>query len=352
MLEHSFNTRAPFFGTFTHILVSLILAISLSGCIAEDKPTSSQSSGNSNRSLDIASQHIDGVWRGKLNQKADIRILIYNGNVYALGKSEGFYGAAQLNTSNENAKFTLSSYQLSTNDSDDGQFVADGQREEYVFDGLRYTEKSEGDTIVGSYENDRGPGNFLFSLDKGWDSAAEIRDIKGKWASGKYELYVQPNSQGASFHGFSTEEGKGCSFKGQIRLLNEGKALFGVTLTKREHCEAFNEQDASGYAIISPKKALEFYIRKGSDLLFMNFDIVKATTGGDGSTDGGGTGGDGGSTGGTSGGTNGGGTTTGGTTGGTTTGTGGAGTTGTGTTGTGTGTTTGAGGTGSAAAGS
>lgn len=352
MLDHRFNTRAPFFDGAIHILMSLMLLMGLSGCIAEDEPTSSQTSGTNNRSLTIASQYIDGVWRGKLNQKTDIRMLIYNGNVYALGKSEGFYGAAQLNISNEDTKLTLSSYQLSTDDGDNGQFVADGQREEYQFDGLRYSENADGDTIVGSYENERGPGNFLLSLDKGWDSAAEIRDIKGKWTSGKYELYVQPNSQGASFHGFSTEEGKGCSFKGQIRLLNEGKALFGVTLTKREHCEAFNEQDASGYAIISPKKALEFYVRKGSDLLFMNFDIVKTTTGGDGSTDGGSTGGDGGSTGGTSGGTNGGGTTTGGTTGGTTSGTGGTGTTGTGSTGTGTGTTTGTGGTSTAASGS
>lgn len=251
-----------------------VTTILLVGCIAEedkDKITNEQGVTVSDPTLAL-----NGLWDGQFDQAGSLRVLIYNGNVYGLDDSRGYYGTALLNNDNRTATLALTSYALSQNDTTAKQYVADGLSQEYSLNGLLYTVDAS-PQVVGDFENALSTGSFVLTDDGTWPNNSALSLLAGKWTATGYEFYVEPLSSKASFKGISTDS-SGCTFEGDITLLDKNFALYAVALRERKNCPAFNETNASGYAVINTDSALELYLRKGTDLLFMTFAAPVSST--------------------------------------------------------------------------
>ncbi|MBU2038402.1 MULTISPECIES: hypothetical protein [Oceanospirillaceae] len=251
-----------------------IAATLLVGCIAEedkDKITNEQGVTVSDPTLAL-----NGLWDGQFDQAGSLRVLIYNGNVYGLDESRGYYGTALLNNDNRTATLALTGYTLSQNDTAAKQYVADGLNQDYSLNGLLYTVEAS-PQLVGDFENATGTGSFVLTDDGTWPNNSALSLLAGKWTATGYEFYVEPLSSKASFKGISTDS-SGCTFEGDITLLDKNDALYAVTLRERKNCPAFNETNASGYAVINSDGSLELYLRKDTDLLFMTFTAPVSST--------------------------------------------------------------------------
>lgn len=246
----------------------------LVGCIAEedkDKITNEQGVTVTDPTLAL-----NGLWDGQFDQAGALRVLIYNGNVYGLDESRGYYGTALLNRDNGTATLALTSYALSQNDTAAKQFVADGLNQDYSLNGLLYTVGTS-PQLVGDFENATNTGSFVLTDDGIWPNNSALALLAGKWTATGYEFYVQPQSNKASFKGIGTGS-SGCTFEGDITLLDKNFALYAVALRERKNCPAFNETNASGYAVVNSDSELEVYLRKDTDLLFMTFTAPVSST--------------------------------------------------------------------------
>lgn len=255
----------------------------LAGCIAEeDKNDVTNEQGDKVNDPTVA---LNGFWDGQFDQAGDLRVLVYNGNVYALDETNGYYGTVLLNDDTSRATFALTAYTLTEADTTGNQYVADGPSEDYNLSGLLFSSTADNDTLVGDYENDTLTGSFLLEDDGTWSNNSDLDNLAGKWTATGYEFYVQPLTGKASYKGISTD-GSGCTFEGEITLLDETEALYAVSLIERKNCAGFNETDASGYAAVNADGNLEVYLRKNNDLLFMIFTApVSDTTTDDTTTD-------------------------------------------------------------------
>lgn len=246
----------------------------LVGCIAEEdknKITNEQGVTVSDPTLAL-----NGLWDGQFDQAGSLRVLIYNGNVYALDESRGYYGTALLNNDNRTATLALTSYALSQNDTAAKQYVADGLNQDYSLNGLLYTVEAS-PQLVGDFENATATGSFVLTDDGTWPNNSALSLLAGKWTATGYEFYVEPLSSKASFKGISTDS-SGCTFEGDITLQDKNFALYAVALRERKNCPAFNETNASGYAVVNSDSELEVYLRKDTDLLFMTFTAPVSST--------------------------------------------------------------------------
>lgn len=270
-------------------LFSLLItsaALLLGGCIAEDNKNDI-----TNEQGDVVSDPtltLNGFWDGALNAGATsaeaLRVLIYNGNFYALGQNEGYYGTLVLNGSDDTVVGVLKSYTLNANsDASALQMVADGVESDIDLDMQRASLSAVDDSLFGGFSVDGSPaGNIELTDDGTWTTNSPLSKLSvvGKWTatgSASYELVMTRSGAGITFTGVTTDA-SGCKFNGTISTLDVEYNLYKVSMASRSSCPAFNTTDASGYAGFNGSGQLEFYLRKGSDLLFMTFTPPATTT--------------------------------------------------------------------------
>ncbi len=246
--------RALFF-VFTLLLV---------GCLAEDK-----------KDPPPALNQLNGFWNGQFDQAGNLRVLLYEGEVFMRDASMGYYGSLTYSAADQRAALRLTSYMLSLNDTDAQQYATSGAGQTVTMNGLFYTGAAL-PQLVGDYHASTD-GSFILTQDGTWANPSAFSYLAGQWHAQGLDLRINGESQGkAEFKAISaqvagsTAAQAGCTFSGDLRLIDVKHPLYRVSLKERKGCTEFN-QVAEGFAAINASGALEFYLRSGANLLFMNF---------------------------------------------------------------------------------
>lgn len=250
----------------------------LGGCLADDKKdvVTAPINNEQGQVITLPTVSLNGFWDGGFDQQDDMRLLIFNGNVYARNAGSGFYGTVALDNDFLRATMTLEALALNVNSSDtDRQWIADGVRSDYSVDELQlYTLEARNDALQGAASvNGIDSRLLLLQRDGTWSSQATLAKLvrTGVWESNGYRLVTNNAINGVSFQGNSTTL-ISCSFSGVLQTLNTTNNLYSVTLNNRSSCPAFNDTSATGYAGFNAEGDLEFYLRNSSnELLFMTF---------------------------------------------------------------------------------
>ncbi|MFC3679353.1 hypothetical protein [Bacterioplanoides pacificum] len=268
-------------------ILILTACLTLGGCIAEDDPQdiiNDQGDSVSDQTLSLS-----GFWDGQFNQSTDIRMLIYNGNVYALDGNNGYYGTVSLNSGDQTALINATAYALnSASDSTAEQLIADGNDAAYVLDTQLSSLFVSNDSLFGSYSIDgTSSGNIKLTRDGTWSNNSPLSalTVVGSWSASNHELVMTRAGSGVTFTGVSTATGNsGCNFRGRLETIDSNYNLYRAVLSSREDCPAFNNS-ATGYAGFNSEGELEFYLRANNALLFMTFAPPAGQSGGDSSGD-------------------------------------------------------------------
>ena len=274
------------------ITLSLVLTavLGLTGCMAEDDDEVTNEQGQTVTDQTVA---LSGFWDGQLNQTTDLRLLIYNGNVYGRDADNGYYGTITLNAGDQTSLASLTSYAMNAgSDTAANQLIADGNSAAYEFDTQLSSLSASNDSLFGPYNVDNTPtGNVQLTRDGTWDNNSPLSALTktGKWTASTYELVITRAGDSATFTGVSTDAGNaGCNFRGRLSNIDSNYNLYRATLTQREDCVAFNTTDVSGFAGFNTDGELEFYFRDNNAMLFMTFtppaDQTSGGDSGDGST--------------------------------------------------------------------
>ena len=255
-------------------MLAMVLALGLAGCISESDeldPVNDQG-----ERVSGATSSLNGFWDGGLNQTEDLRVLVYNGNVYARNTSDGFYGSVSVNNDLRRISMDLVSLGLNTASSDtDMQWIADGANNDYQLDLQLYSQDASNDSAQGTAEiNTTDAALVLLQRDGTWDEDALLTKLEksGTWQSGSYQMVTSKATGGVSFQVNSTTTPT-CSFNGLLKQLDVRFNLYAVDMSARKNCPAFNDEPASGYAGFNADGNLEFYLRSNntSSLLFFSF---------------------------------------------------------------------------------
>ena len=263
-LVHSFRNYLQTF--FVLLFLSLITA-----CIGEDKDDDQPAPTNSDGDVvDNTALTLNGFWNGGFEQAETLRMLIFNGDVYALDEDKAFFGTVE-SPAEEEVDFTLTSYPFSYDDAANFEFVADGVATVYTINGLLATNTS----LVGDFETDASEfGALVLTNDGTYSNNSSLTSLIGKWTTTDLEMNITSRGR---FHGVNNGTDKDCSFEGQINLINSANSLLAITLNRR-NCDDFNG-DSAGFVAINVDGELELYSKMGSALLFMKF-IAPAAAGG------------------------------------------------------------------------
>lgn len=275
----------------------LALSINLTGCIAEDDDD--EIVNDQGETITDQTASLSGFWNGQFNQTTDLRVLIYNGNVYGLDADNGYYGDIVLNAGNRTVIADLTAYALNTDsDSTAKQFIADGNEADYELDTQLSSLQATDDSLFGGYSVDgTSTGNILLTRDGTWENNSPLSALikTGKWTATNYELVTTRAGERVTFTGVSTDSANaGCIFRGELTTIDTNFNLYRATLSEREDCPAFNESEVPGFAGFNSDGDLEFYFRASNSLLFMTFTPpADASGGGDSGGDAGGDAGNG-----------------------------------------------------------
>ncbi len=258
------------------VLAMAGISLALGGCIAEDDPESVVN--EQGETVTDPTVALNGFWDGVLNagatSEANMRVLIYNGNFYAVDENSGYYGTTVLDDSDPMAVMALTSYALSAaSDSDAEQYIANGSEHDVDFAVQLASISSSDDSLFGGFSIDgTASGNVELTRDGTWRNNAPLSKLTltGKWTATGYEMVMSRSAAGVSFTGVTTGD-SGCQFTGSISTLDTDYNLYRVSMSERSSCPDFNENGASGYAGFNSNGELEFYLRKDFDLLFMTF---------------------------------------------------------------------------------
>lgn len=255
-------------------MLAVVLALGLAGCISESDELDPVNDQGERVSDETSS--LNGFWDGGLNQTEDLRVLVYNGNVYARNTSDGFYGSVLVNDDLRRVSMDLGALGLNAASSDaDAQWVADGVDNLYALDLQIYTLTVTNDAMQGTAEINGGDTSLvLLQRDGTWDEDAPLNKLvkSGTWLSGSYQMVTSSATGGVSFQVNSTTSPT-CSFNGLLKQLDVRFNLYAVDMSARNSCPAFNDESASGYAGFNTDGDLEFYLRSNdtSSLLFFTF---------------------------------------------------------------------------------
>ncbi|MBQ0725934.1 MAG: hypothetical protein KBT77_01150, partial [Thalassolituus oleivorans] len=220
-----------------------LMATLLVGCIAEEAPKDIVN--EQGEVVDDPTLLLNGLWDGQFDQAGTLRVLIYNGNVFAFDEATGYYGTVDLDDKTKLADITLEGYDFIDADTSAEQYVAGGLAEDYLLSGLLFSSSAENDTLVGDYETSTVGGSFSLTNDGTWEDNSALNAIDGQWLSTGYELYLTALSDRVTFKGISTDA-SGCTFNGAIRLLDKNQTLYQVEMTERKNCTEFNVVNAPG----------------------------------------------------------------------------------------------------------
>ncbi|WP_221793247.1 hypothetical protein [Oceanobacter mangrovi] len=249
-------------------LALLIGIASLAGCISVDDNNSVTNEQGETVSTETLS--LNGFWDGQLDQATDIRLMIYQGTVYGLDETQGYYGTVKLSQSNQTVSMSLTGYAITASDTTALHYLADGTAVDYSLDGLVFTTTTTSDTLVGDYENDSTAGSFYLTDDGTWDTNSAVSLVEGEWTAGDYSLYITSLGSRASMKAVSSSVA-GCTFSGYIAPMDKQYNLYDVSITERKNCDDYNDTSVSGYATITTDGELEFFLRKSALLYYMIF---------------------------------------------------------------------------------
>lgn len=194
----------------------LAVALNLSGCVAEDenkdKVTNDQGEQVSDQTVALS-----GFWNGQFNQTTDLRVLVYNGNLYGRDANNGYYGTISINANDQTSLAILTSFAMNSNsDTAAKQLIADGSSANYEFDTQLTSLAASNDSLFGSYNIDNTPtGNIQLTRDGTWDNNSPLSSLTrtGKWTATNYEMVITRAGDGATFTGVTTaSSNSGCNF--------------------------------------------------------------------------------------------------------------------------------------------
>ncbi|WP_296981573.1 hypothetical protein, partial [Thalassolituus sp. UBA1505] len=157
--------------------LSLISALLLTGCLAEEDKSVTNEQGEDVNDVTAA---LNGFWDGVLNagatSEANMRVLIYNGNLYGLDENNGYYGTLVLNPDDETAIAALTSYALSTDSEADAEmFIANGSEAEVDLDVQQASIAATNDSLFGSFSIDgTASGNIEMTREDTWTDNAPL----------------------------------------------------------------------------------------------------------------------------------------------------------------------------------
>lgn len=227
--------------------------------------------GSDDKTSEPRSYALNGFWNGQLDQGDDLRMLVYNGEVFARDAQQGYYGTLTYNDYDLEAKITLSSKFFTEAEEASNEFVSANAGPLYTLTGLYYQVEAM-PQLIGDYSSTEN-GSFKFENDGTWKSSSSLTVLSGKWQSHDAELYIQPNTNKSRYEFRKITPAadiNGCTYNGEIILLNSTNSLYQVNLKERKNCLGFNRA-GQGYAAVNAEGELEFYLSSGSSLLFMTF---------------------------------------------------------------------------------
>lgn len=227
--------------------------------------------GSDDKASEPKSYALNGFWNGQLDQGEDMRMLVYNGEVFARDAQQGYYGNLTYNDYDLEAKITLNAKLFTTADETSNEFISASTGPFYRLTGLYYQVETM-PKLIGDYSSAVN-GSFKFENDGTWKSSSSLTSLSGKWQSNDAELYIQPNTNKSRYEFRKITPAtdiNGCTYNGEIILLNSSNSLYQVNLKERKNCLGFNRA-GQGYAAINAEGDLEFYLRSGGSLLFMTF---------------------------------------------------------------------------------
>ncbi|KZZ45225.1 hypothetical protein A3759_10470 [Thalassolituus sp. HI0120] len=256
--------------------LTLFVVVLLSACISEDDEKDSVTN-QDGENISSQTQDLNGFWSGQFNQAGAVRFLIFNGDVYGFDEKNGFAGTVTFDANTLEGKFTLAGCAFSEEDTAAKQFVAEGgSAVDYEMSPLLTTVAAKSDTLVGDFSSGAGSsqqnGTVLLTNDGTWPNNSSLSSLQGKWTATGFELYIQQATNKSVFEGIALgDSGGGCTFSGDITIIDKDFALYRVALRERKNCKGFNTTAATGYAAVNKDEELEFYLKKGDDQLFMQF---------------------------------------------------------------------------------
>lgn len=230
------------------------------------------SSGNDAAKPIPANDKLNGFWNGQINQSGDMRMLVYNGEVFARYGDQGYYGSFTFSDSNYVVVFTLKSAPFSLNDTLGNQFATSAVFRNFVFDG-NYSEDTSGAHILGDISGS-DYGSFTLTRDDSWRVGSSLLGRRSTWQAEGYSLVINNKSTFKGVQQVSANE-QPCNFSGNLSEAEAG--LYSVILTNRTSCTHFN-RSAIGFAALNADGELEFYLRNGGQLLFMTFAPTEVET--------------------------------------------------------------------------
>ena len=262
-------------------IFALGCVVLLAGCIAERDDDIVNEQGNI---VGSATLSLNGFWDGDYDGAGDLRVLIYEGVVYAVDDTNGYYGTLTFNTTDRTVPTNLTSYALNPLMNTAGSNrTADGAEAAYFWDVQLASITANNDSLFGGYSIDgTNTGNVQLTREGTWSDNSPLSKLTaaGKWTATGYELVFSGNTANSvTFTGVASPA-SGCIFRGNVTNLDPDNNLYRVVLTKQESCPAFNENNATGYAGFNADGDLEFYLRSntGNSLYFMTFTPPAAAT--------------------------------------------------------------------------
>merc|ERR1711879_751024 len=245
-------------------IIAIVFALLLSGCLSNSSDLDVEPSFNKAIAL-------NGFWDGQFNQSGAVRLLFYDGAVFGTDGASGYLGTVSYDESTENVSMSLTAYGLVVSEPAADYYVSGGNAEHFSFDGLLVNQSTSSGTITGNYVSASEGGSLTMIADGSWANTSGLWQLVGTWNAGSYQMFVAQRDSNNTF--IATGPG-GCSFEGDIYLLNEKYPLFEVNMYKRENCSGFNlesGQSARGFTGLNINNQLEFYITLNGEQLIMQF---------------------------------------------------------------------------------
>lgn len=245
-------------------LITWAMTLFLVGCLSNSSDLDVEPSFNKAIAL-------NGFWDGQFNQSGAVRLLLYDGAVFGTDGTSGYRGTVSYDEPSEKVNMNLTVYDLTTSEASANYYVSGGNARSVSFDGLLVNQSTSTGTIVGNYVSASEGGSLTLAADGSWANGSALWQLVGTWQAGQYRLFVAQRDRTNTFIGTGPN---GCSFEGDIYLLNSKYPLFAVNMHKRENCSGFNlieGQSAQGFTALNINQKLEMYVTLNDEQLIMTF---------------------------------------------------------------------------------
>ncbi len=211
---------------------------------------------------------LNGFWDGQLDQSTDVRFLFYDGSVFGTGGDHGYLGTITYDETSEEVTMNLNVYGLTTKEAEAEYYVSGGDSEYLVFDGLLINQTNSSGTVVGNFTTASTGGSLTLNSDGSWANGSGFGQLIGTWTAGSYRIAI---TQVGDIGKFIGQGPAGCSFEGEIYLLNTRYPLFKMNMYSRQSCSGFNlnGETAEGYTAVNRSGALEVYMTLDNEQLIM-----------------------------------------------------------------------------------